>query len=145
LSGDLVLGDQAIAIVAGDLDVVGNVVGGEGDYSMLGVAGAMTAHNIMTQGELLVGQRVAVRDVVYLYRNNYSAVAPAIRARVLVENERFNTFSKVNADEQMAELLTEERPDRLQHAASLLGLSPVATVEELEDGLRRQLTANVPI
>lgn len=144
VAGDLVLGDQAVVVVAGDLDVEGNVVGGAWDYSMLGVAGAMTARNVMTMGELLAGQRVTVSDAAYFYRNDYTAVAPAIRARVLVENDRLNAFGKISADEQIAELLGESRPERLQHAASLLGLGHVIGAEDLERELRRRLTVAVP-
>jgi hypothetical protein len=138
VGGDLVLGDQSIVVVAGDADIDGSFVGGATDYSLLGVAGAVTAGNVMTQGELLAGQRVTVQDVAYFYRNGYSAVAPALRARVLVENERFNTFSKVNADDQLAELLTLEH---LPRASALLGVGGVESLEELEQSLRSRLTS----
>jgi len=142
--GDLVLGDQSIVVVAGDLDLDGSFVGGSTDYSMLGVSGAMTAYNIMTPGEMIVGQRLAVRDLVYLYRNSCSSLASSIRCRLLVENDCFNTFSKINADAQIDELLTEERPERLRDVAGLVGLGPLDSVERLEAELRQRLTVRGP-
>jgi hypothetical protein len=137
VGGNLVLGDKAIVVVAGDAEIEGSIVGGEG-ASLLGVAGAVTAGNVMTRGELLAGQRVTVQDVAYFSGNGCSALAPALRARVLVENKRLNTFSKVNADDQLAELTA----DHLARAAALLGVGQVDTVVELEQALRSRLTAS---
>ncbi len=145
VDGDLALGDQAIVLVAGDLELNGAFVGAEWDYSLLAVAGSMTASDVMTQGELIVGKHLSVRDVAYLYRSDHSAVAPSIEARVLVENERFDRFGAIEADEHIAELLSEEQPDRLRHAGSLLGSPDAATADELEAALRRRLSRNVPI
>jgi hypothetical protein len=145
--GDLVLGNQAIVIVAGDLELDGNFVGGPKDYSMLGVAGTMTATNVMTMGELIVTGRVVVRDLAYFYRDVCSAMAPALRARLVIQNESFDHFGKIIAvDEHLFERLSEERPERLQHVRAQLGLQgPTGDVEQLETALRRRLTANVPV
>jgi hypothetical protein len=145
--GDLVLGNQAVVIVAGDLELDGNFIGGPEDYSMLGVAGTMTAANIMTMGELIVTGRVVVRDLAYFYRNVYASMAPALRARLVIQNESFDHFGKIIAvEEHLFERLGEELPERLQHVRARLGLQdPASDLDELETALRRQLTANVPV
>lgn len=144
VDGDLALGDQAIVLVVGDLELSGAFVGAEWDYSLLAVSGTMTARNVMTQGELIVGGRLLVRESAYLYRSDHSAVCPSIQAGALVENERFDRFGEVETGEQIAELLTEEEPDRLRYAAALLGVPEASTVDDLEAALRRRFTRTVP-
>ena len=144
VSGDLVLGDRAVVVVAGDLKVKGSFVGGASDYSLLAVGGAMKAANVMTLGELIVGKRLDVAGAAYLYRNDYSAMAPVVRAAVLIQNERFDRFREVIAGDRVAELIGEYNPDRLQYVCGLLGLEPVPDADQLEAALRRRLTAAVP-
>jgi len=144
VAGDLLLGEQAMVVVAGDLDIEGSFVGSAAGYSLLGVGGAMTAHGVMTAGELIVAQRLAVRDVVYLHGEG-AALAPAVRARVLVENARRDALGKVNAEEHIIGELARADPERLQHrVAAVLGLEGVIDVPTLEAALRARLTANAP-
>lgn len=140
--GNLALEDQAIVVVAGDLFVEGNVVGAEWDYSMLGVAGSMRCRSLMTKGELLVGQTVAIRDHAYLYRKGCSALAPAFKARVLVQNHRLDSFLEVTAEQRVAEPLTEEQKERLGRVCDLLGLHQVDDAAALETALRSRLLSD---
>jgi hypothetical protein len=144
VAGDLVLGEQAMLVVVGDLDVEGSFIGSAAGYSLLGVGGAMAAHGVMTAGELIVAQRLAVRDVVYLYGQG-TALAPAVRARVLVENDRRDTLGRVSAEEHIIGALARADPERLQYrVAAVLGLEGVVDVPTLEAALRARLTTDVP-
>jgi len=137
VAGHLRLDHGAVLVVAGDVELEGSFIGGE--HSVLGVSGTMTARNAMTPGEMMVAQRLAIRELVYLYRNDHSSLAPAVRCRLLVQNDGFNTLRKISAETQIDELLTEERPERLQQVAVLLGLDAVESVEQLESALCQRL------
>lgn len=142
--GDLVLGDRAAVLVAGDLTIDGNFVGAEWDHSLLAVGGSLTVGNVMTHGELVVGERITVKDVAYLHGGELVARAPAIRARTLIENDCINLFGEVEAKERLAEAVGEEDTVGLQRICGLVGMKNVTDIDHFEERFRKRLTAKVP-
>ena len=143
IRGDLLLGDRASVLVAGDLVVDGNFIGAEWDNSILGVGGALTVGNLMTQGDLLVADRITVKDVAYLHGDRV-ARAPAVRARVLIENDRSDLFGSVEAKERVADVIADGTPTLARVCALVSMKQPPDTVDGFEDRLRRRFVAKIP-
>ena len=144
VQGDIVLRDQAIMVLAGNLAVDGNIVGAEWDYSMLGAGGKISCNNVMTQGEILAGGEINVADVAYFYRNDYSSMARRLKASIVVQNDSFDNFGEVIAEERVEELVTEEAPDRFEYVCQLLRLPRCRDIADLERRLRARLTGQPP-
>lgn len=143
IRGDLLLGDRASVLVAGDLVVDGNFIGAEWDNSVLGVGGALTVGNLMTSGDLLVAGRITVKDVAYLHGDRV-ARAPAVRARVLVESDRANVFGSVEAKERVSGEVADGSPTLARICALVSMKQPPDTVDGFEDRLRRRFAAKIP-
>jgi len=143
IRGDLLLGDRASVLVAGDLVIDGNFIGAEWDNSVLGVGGALTVGNLMTRGDLLVADRITVKDVAYLHGDRV-ARAPAVRARVLIENDRANLFGAVEAKERVADVIADESPTLARVCALVSMKQPPDTADGFEDRLRRRFVAKIP-
>lgn len=144
IRGDLLLGDRAGVVVAGDLTIDGNFVGAEWASSLLGVGGTLTVGNLMTPGELVVAGRITVKDVAYFHGEG-TARAPGIRARVLIENSRVDRFGDVDAREYLAPSEPIESGPPLQQMCALVSMKrPPDAIDGFEDRLRRRLTAKIP-
>jgi len=143
IRGDLLLGDRSTVLVAGDLTIDGNFIGAEWDNSVLGVGGTLTVGNLMTSGDLVVADRITVKDVAYLHGDRV-ARAPAVRARVLIENDRNDLFGQVEARERVTEEIADGTPT-LERVCALVGMKqPPDTVDGFEDRLRRRFVAKIP-
>ncbi len=145
VDGDLVLAAGATFVVAGELEVRGAVLGAGAGYSLLAVAGTMSAHDVMTAGDLIVGQRLAVTNVAYFQGGaGGTTLAPAARARVLVQDEsRADHLLKARAASHFTATLHRLPADRLAAIATTLGIDPatatsIGSVEHCLRGLLRR-------
>jgi len=138
IRGNLELGEQSIFVVAGNLKVEGNILARTADYNLVAAGGTLSARNLLTSGEVIVGKRLVVQDCAYLIGNDYSTLAPLAKAGVLVQMDRGDSFGTVQASHRHSGLL-EDASRPLAKVAGWLGLPGATTAEDLEDALEKWL------
>jgi hypothetical protein len=137
IEGNLELPEQAMFVVTGNLVVDGNIVADEMDYTLVAVGGSLRVRNLISAGEVLVGKGLEIVESAYLHGNDYSAIAPTLRASLLVQNDREDFFGTLDVDRREDGFFTEENPRRFAKVASAVGLAGITTAEELESSLRK--------
>ncbi|QDE66965.1 hypothetical protein BHS09_08050 [Myxococcus xanthus] len=101
VKGNLVLEDQSRLLVAGDLEVEGSIIHEGFDYALLFTGGALSAKNLLFHGELVSLGPITVQEVAWTYYNDYSTYADALKARIVVADDRFDAVDDVRADHRL--------------------------------------------
>ena len=98
VKGNLILEDQSRLLVAGDLEVEGNIIHEGFDYALLFVGGSLRADNLLFHGEVVVLGSITLRGIAWTYYNDYSTYADTLTARVVVADDREDAVDEVRAD-----------------------------------------------
>ena len=98
VKGNLVLEDQSRLLVAGDLEVEGNIIHEGLDYALLFTGGALSARSLLFHGELVSLGPITLEEVAWTYYNDYSTYADSLKARVVVADDRFDAVDDVQED-----------------------------------------------
>ncbi|GHG70498.1 hypothetical protein [Comamonas sp. JC664] len=98
VKGNLVLEDQSRLLIAGDLEVEGNIIHEGLDYALLFTGGSLSAKNLLFHGELVALGPITVRDVAWTYYNDCSTYADSLKARIVVADDRFDAVDAVQAE-----------------------------------------------
>ncbi len=101
VKGNLVLEDQSRLLVAGDLEVEGNIIHEGLDYALLFTGGALCAKNLLFHGELVALGPITVQDVAWTYYNDCSTYADSLKARIVVADDRFDAVDAVHAEQHL--------------------------------------------
>ncbi|MFP2962452.1 hypothetical protein ACLEPN_32930 [Myxococcus sp. 1LA] len=101
VKGNLVLEDQSRLLVAGDLEVEGNIIHEGFDYALLFTGGSLSARNLLFHGELVSLGPITVQEVAWTYYNDYSTYADSLKARIVVADDRFDAVDAVQSDHHL--------------------------------------------
>ncbi len=129
VGGDLIVPDDASLVVLGRLCIEGHLVAGFWSSTVAALRIEMVSG--ISGGEVLASEAIVAAERLYLCNNEHSCRSPRVEARVLVDFERSNAFSRVVAAQHVT------RWD-FGAAAAALGLPPDHE-GDLMSAFRRQL------
>jgi len=97
IDGSIRLGAQASLVVLGDLTIGRNLLA-DVWYSRVAVGGTLSLGAGVTQGELIAGTAIHVRDTLYLHGNDVSCRAPLLSGKSVLVDDKYNRFTAIEVD-----------------------------------------------
>jgi hypothetical protein len=97
IDGSVRLGPQASLVVLGDMTIGGNLLANVW-YSRIAVGGTLSLGSGITEGELIAGTGIHVRDTLYLHGNDVSCRAPRLTGKTVLVADKYNRFTSIEVE-----------------------------------------------